>query len=60
VTEGAGDAEFGDVILLVNGGLDTHDRIQFQQRHGRGGTREIDSLENSLGQHRCVNLEADA
>src|SRR4030095_3964164 len=60
VTEGAGDAEFGDVILLVNGGLNAHDRIQFQQRHGRRGTREIDSLENSLGQYRRVNLETDA
>jgi hypothetical protein len=59
VTQRAGHAQPRDVVVRVHGGLDAHDGIHLEEGYRRGGTLEIDLVENSRGQNVGVHLEPD-
>jgi hypothetical protein len=59
MTERAGDATPGDVIIGIHRGLQAHDGIHLEERDRRGWTLEIDFLEDQGRQHVRVHFEPD-
>ena len=59
MTERAGDAQPGDVIVGIHRGLQADDRIHLEQGDRRGRTLEIDLLEDTGRQGVGVHFEPD-